>query len=59
MKKQKSPYEAFDNYYPLTDVIEVYSKLWEDELSEVDEPLCDCKITCFKPNVNNDRSTVY
>ena len=59
MVKQKYPYEPFDYYYPLTNVIDKYNKLWDDELSEPSEDLCDCKMSCFKPNVSSQKGKQY
>ena len=57
MIKQKYPYDPFDQYYPLDNIIDKYNKLWDDELSEPSEELCDCKMSCFKPSINNKKNT--
>ena len=52
MIKQKSPYDPFDYYYPLDDVIDKYNKIWDDEISEPSDECCECRMSCFKTNIN-------
>lgn len=47
MRSQASPYEAFESYYPLEEVVDTYMEIWYQSDSSDSSTLWQCH-ECFK-----------